>query len=300
MSNLINVKTKSVKEKKEIEKILKKHGLVSYEVIRTKKYFKFEILSPIKITGKVTKDLQAIGFGRSFERGIVIHAVEATIPPLRKKEFTPTISNEEIVNDIEGHAHTNWIYLAFVSLASIIIALGLLSNNIIVVIGGMLIAPLLYPLVGNSYYLLLGYRKLLKNTISSEMWGITAAIVCGIIFALIAPSAVPYNELIAGRANLNFFALGVAVFAGAAGALSVSTRQLGGFSGVAIAVALMPPAVTTGLGLGFLDLNLATGAFFVTMVNVLCVHFSSIIVFSMLGYTLKKKKKENNKNNKKK
>lgn len=302
MSNIISLKTSSLKEKRAIEKMLKKHHLVSYEVIRTKKYYKFEILTPTKESGSITEDLKKLGFGRSFERGIIIHQVEASIPSLRKKEYTPTISDEEIKEDIKNKATTNWIYLSFVSLAALIIALGLLGDNFIVVIGGMLIAPLLYPIIGNSYFLLTGYRTSLKQTFSAEMWGLSAAIVFGIIIAVIVPAQLAYNDLVLSKSVITVFDIGVAIFAGAAGALSVSTRQLGGFSGVALAVALMPPAVTVGIGLGIADITIASGAFLLTIVNVIAVHMASIIIFTVLGYAPKRvaqEQKNNNKKNKK-
>lgn len=285
---LIKVKAATLKEKNGLEKILRRHGVSSYDINETNDYYVFEILTTEKVTGRITEDLEKVGFGKSFEKGIITLPVQAAIPSPKKKEFAPTIADEEIEADIKQNASTNWIFLSFVGLAAAIIGFGLMSNNFIALMGGMLIAPLLYPMIGSSFFLLKRKPREIANNLRSEAWGLTVPVVVGIILALFLPN-LPYTELVLSRGIITLFDVAVAVLAGAAGALSVSTRQLGGFSGVALAVALMPPAVTVGIALGYQDLMLLKGAVLLTLVNVLMIHLASIIVFTVLGYYVTKK-----------
>ena len=152
----------------------------------------------------------------------------------------------------------------------------------------MLIAPILYPIIGSSYFLLKSNFRKVSKTITSEMWGILLAIFWGMIIAEVI-NTMKINPLLLGRSTISFFDIGISIFSGAAGALSVATRNLGEFSGVAIAVALIPPAVTIGIGIGMSNMMLLSGAVGLTLVNLIGVHLASILTFSVLGYNNIKK-----------
>jgi len=280
---LITVDTEKRKEKKEIEKILSGLKLVSYKSFKIDKCNRFEILTTKEISGPLIEKIQKLGFGKSFKKGITIQTIEGSLPLLQKKEITPVISQEELATDISTKSKTNWIYLSFISVAAIIITLGLLDNNGVVIIGGMLIAPLLYPLIGTSFYAYTKNRSGLRKSILSEMWGVALPIFWGLLIAYMIPNLVLTQEVVS-RGIINFYMVGVAVFAGVAGALSVTTKTLESLSGVAIAAALLPPAVTVGIGIGAARMTLATNALGLTAINILAVHLMSMIVFKVLGY----------------
>jgi uncharacterized hydrophobic protein (TIGR00341 family) len=282
---LVKVIARTPKEKKQIIEMLKKKNIVSYDFVTTgSNFYKFEITATDQETGGLLSELENAGFGKSFENSITVMDVKASVPPRRKKELAPIISEEEIEADIKRGAALNWIFVSFVSLSAIIIALGLLGNNIIVVIGGMLIAPILYPIIGTSYYLMRGNFRKTAKTLYSEAFGVLLAIFWGMIIAEIVNSP-SLNPLLIGRATITLFDVGIAIFAGAAGALSVATRNLGEFSGVAITVALIPPAVAIGIGIGISNMILLSGAIGLTLINLVGVHLASILTFSILGYT---------------
>ncbi len=282
---LVKVNAKNLKEKRAVEKILKTKKIVSYDVISSKNIHKFEIVAIDEETGPLIGRLKKLGFGKSFKESIIILEIRASVPKRRSKEFAPLLSKEEIENDIKSGGGLNWIYLSFMTLSAIIVALGMMGDNVIVVIGGMVIAPLLIPMIGSSYHLInkCGLKPLRESTIS-ETWGIFLAIFWGMIVGGIVSNA-SINPLIVGRSIVSFFDVGIAIFAGAAGTLSVATRNLGEFSGVAIAVALVPPAVTIGIGISLGSLAIITGASILTLINLICVHFSAMITFTLLGYS---------------
>ena len=280
---LIKVLARNLKEKKLIVDILSKNNIISYDFVSERKFYKFEIIATDEETGPLLSELEKAGFGKSFWNSITIIDVKASIPPRKKKELAPTISNEEIEADIKKGASLNWVYVGFISLSAIIIALGLLGGNVIVVIGGMLIAPIIYPIIGSSYFLLKGNFKKASKTVLSETWGILLAVFWGMIIASIITN-VKMNPLLLGRSIVSFYDIGIAIFSGAAGALSVATRNLGEFSGVAIAVALIPPATAVGIGIGMSNWMLFSGAIGLALINLICVHLAAILTFSILGY----------------
>ena len=280
---LIKVLARSLKEKKLVINILSKNHIVSYNFVSGKKFYKFEITATNEETGPLLNELEKSGFGKSFWNSITVIDIKASVPSRKKKELTPTTSEEEIEEDIKNGASLNWIYVGFISLAAIIIALGLLGGNIIVVIGGMLIAPIIYPIIGSSYFMLKGNFRKASKTLMSESWGILLAIFWGLIITGVI-SHTKMNPLLLGRSIISFYDVGIAIFSGAAGALSVATRNLGEFSGVAIAVALIPPAVAIGIGIGMSNWILLSGAVGLTLINLICVHLAAILTFSVIGY----------------
>ena len=278
---LISGNATTTKERKKIKEILEKFKIVSYHIYKIGKFYKFDIISTNELSGKIVDELQKLGLGKSFEKGITIQKIEGTLPLLRKKETTPKISEEELSSTLFDSCKMNWIYLSFISISAIIIALGILDNNLIAIIGGMLIAPLLYPMIGSSFYIVTTSLSGFKKAISSEILGLVLAIGWGAVIALIVPATI---KNLSYNIALNYYTIGVAIFAGFAGTLSITTRTLESLSGVAISVALMPPTVLVGIALGLSNFSLALSALKLAAVNVLAIHLTAIIVLKILDY----------------
>lgn len=163
----------------------------------------------------------------------------------------------------------------FLVVASCAIAtLGLLLNSVAVIIGAMLIAPLMGPII------LLGFA-VARTDIGH---GIQAgkALVVGVLTALassyaivsLAPFIAPTPEILA-RTQPNLFDLLVAVVSGMAGGYAVVRREVGTVAGVAIATALMPPLATAGYGLATSNQAIFNGAFFLFLTNMIAISFSA-------------------------
>lgn len=286
MPRKLSVNASSIKEKKSIEELLKKQGIISYQISKWDGIFRFSILVNKEDTRKLENELQKLGFGKSFQKGIIVQDIVCSYPPLKRKQVFATISDSEIKEDIIENTTPTWIYMGFVILAALVIGMGMLSNNMIVVIGGMLIAPVLYPIIGNSYYFLSANPKEVINHMKTTSISFLIPLLIGAILGLVSHPLV-VNEIILGRSILTVYDLGVAAFAGAAGTLSLVTRKLSGFSGVTIAVAVLPPIVVSGIGIGMLNLPIFLGALIVTLMNIVIIQISSLTLLKVVGYPSK-------------
>lgn len=171
----------------------------------------------------------------------------------------------------EGGLNYSYVFLVFVSCA--IATLGLMLNSVAVIIGAMLIAPLMGPIV------LLGLAIAETDVLQAVRSG--KAIVVGVLGALVTSATIvklspyisPTPEIMA-RINPNLFDLLVAVCSGMVAGYAVVRRQIGAVAGVAIATALMPPLATAGYGLAVADLQVFRGSFFLFLTNMLAIAFS--------------------------
>lgn len=230
---------------------------------------------------------------------LVVLPVEASIPKTeepkeeKSKVVKGTITREELYNTIEKGARLDQNFLLLVVFSAIVAAIGLLQNNIAVVIGAMVIAPLLGPNLALAFGAALGDKDLIFNAIKTNLTGLSLTISISALAGLFMGGSLFGKELL-DRTEVGFESLILALVSGAAGVLSLTTGLSGALVGVMVAVALMPPAVALGLFLGGQEWSHAYGAGLLLCANIVCVSLSAQIVFLMRGIkprTYYKKKK---------
>lgn len=169
-------------------------------------------------------------------------------------------------------------------LATIVGSYGLLVDSSAVVIGAMLIALLLGPIIGIALGVVDGDRMLLQRALKAEAAG--TLVVLGIAFVIgYIHRDVPLGHEIMARTAPSIFDLIIAVAGGAAGAYAIASPRVGaGLAGVAIATALVPPLAASGLLLARGAWTPASGAFLLFFVNLVAIQTSSSIVLWVLGY----------------
>ena len=140
-------------------------------------------------------------------------------------------------------------FITLIALSTAIAALGLIQNSAAVVIGAMLVAPLMTPMLGAGLGLLQGNILLVREAITSIVLGFSISLGIGISFGFLTPGLVELTELQA-RCGPNILDLFIALFSGIAAAYALARPGLlGALPGVAIAAALVPPIATTGIAL---------------------------------------------------
>jgi uncharacterized hydrophobic protein (TIGR00341 family) len=167
-------------------------------------------------------------------------------------------------------------------LSSIVASAGLLENNVAVIIGAMVIAPLLGPNIAFAFGTSLGDRELVLNSLTTIVTGIALAISVAFITGLIWPAQAITHELVL-RTDINYAGTAIALASGAAASLSLVTGLSSVLVGVMVAVALMPPAVTIGLMLSDAAYDYAIGASMLLAVNIVCINLSAKLVFLLKG-----------------
>ncbi len=170
------------------------------------------------------------------------------------------------------------------TLAAILAGLGLLMNNVAVIIGAMIVAPLMTAILGMGLSIVLGDLSFFWRAGATTARGVLIGIVMGFLVGLLIPGAGP-TETIVRLTQPTILDLGVALTAGIAGAYAVSRRDVSAaLAGVAIATSLAPPLVNIGLGLAFRDLAIASGAALIFSANLVAIVATSGFVFIWMGF----------------
>ncbi|MBD2310614.1 DUF389 domain-containing protein [Desertifilum sp. FACHB-1129] len=175
-------------------------------------------------------------------------------------------------------------YYLLLALSAIISTLGLLADSAATIIGAMIIAPLIGPIMAIAYAMVLNNRRLLKRASVTLITGVMMTVIVAMAIAsLIGLKAI--RPEILSRANPSLIDLGVAMAAGAAGAYAKSRWSIAdALPGVAIAVALVPPLSTIGIGLSLQNPSIAIGASLLFMTNLTGIIFSGGIVLLCQRY----------------
>ena len=185
----------------------------------------------------------------------------------------------KLVERMTVESEWNINFCVLLSCSVIIAGLGLMQGSGAVVIGAMLVAPLMTPLIGAGLALVQGNFQLLKTAIKSILIGTVLSIFLGIAIEILTPHW-ELSTQITSRAGPNILDLFIALFAGISAAFAIARPQLSGaLPGVAIAVALVPPVTVTGIALGNLDFIVAEGSAILFLTNMVAIVLGSALVF---------------------
>jgi uncharacterized hydrophobic protein (TIGR00341 family) len=203
-------------------------------------------------------------------------------PPPAEEKPPERIGREELYEDIKNGARLSRVYMSMVALSTLVAAIGLNHDSVAIIIGAMVIAPLLGPNMALSLGITLGDLSLLRQGLLTALAGIAAALVLSVIIGLLLEVDPALSEM-ASRTRVGLGDIVVALASGSAGALAFTTGVSATLIGVMVAVALLPPLVTSGLLLGGGHPALATGAFSLFLVNLICVNLAGVSTFLLQG-----------------
>jgi len=262
----------------------------------TEKQILVKILVPTENSEAVI-DLLEKRFQRTEGCRLVVLPVAASLPrpELAEKEpdvKTPSdekpkkkerrIGREELYADLAYTTGLTKIYVFMVILSSIVAAIGVLGDNVAVIIGAMVIAPLLGPNVSFSFATILGDGDLARRSLKANLVGIGTAVVISYLLGTIL-TVDPTTPEIANRTAVGLGEVALALASGSAGALAFTTGVSATLIGVMVAVALLPPLVTFGLLMGSGHETLAWGAMLLFIANFISVNLSGVATFLAQG-----------------
>lgn len=165
-----------------------------------------------------------------------------------------------------------FVFLVVISCA--IATLGLLLNSVAVIIGAMLVAPLMGPIISLGFAVASTDIKHGIQAAKALLIGILVALGTSCAIVKLSPFIAPTTEILA-RTQPNLFDLLVAVLSGLAGGYAIVRREIGTVAGVAIATALMPPLATAGYGLATGNPAIFDGAILLFLTNMIAISFSA-------------------------
>jgi uncharacterized hydrophobic protein (TIGR00341 family) len=192
------------------------------------------------------------------------------------------ISREELYADVTKTARLSRVYIFMVALSSIVAAIGVIRDNVAIIIGAMVIAPLLGPNVALSLATTLGDTCLAQRALKASLVGIITAITLSFFLGSIL-NVDPSASEIASRTTVGLAEVAVALAAGSAGALAFTSGISTSLIGVMVAVALLPPLVTFGLLMGSGHESLAIYAMLLFIINLISVNLAGVVTFLIQG-----------------
>jgi uncharacterized hydrophobic protein (TIGR00271 family) len=220
-------------------------------------------------------------------RTAIRHFWRRIVPPVDLKQ------RGEVQVQLRDASHPDFSYFLLVFLSSVIATLGLLINSPATIIGAMLVAPLMSPILGLGLGSIRGDDRLLKDAGSALLRGAVVAITIAFLLTLnnrlmpfvpLIPSDLP-SEVMA-RTHPSPMDLGIAIAGGLAAAFALAMPDISAaLPGVAIATALMPPLAVVGIGLAYQRWEVAGGAFLLFITNGVAIAASAMLVFFALGFT---------------
>jgi uncharacterized hydrophobic protein (TIGR00271 family) len=206
------------------------------------------------------------------------NALRGVFPALEAAE------RSAVYRQIREGARADVDFFVMISLSAIIAALGLLLNSPAVIIGAMLVAPLMSPIIAIALAIALGNVRLLRDAAESTIKGIFLAVFIALLLASISPLTAVNDEILS-RTAPNLLDLVVALASGAAGAYAVSRKDVSAaLPGVAIAAALVPPLGVIGIGLAMQRAQVAGGGLLLFSTNLIAITLAGATVFLLLGF----------------
>ena len=289
----------SEKYKNEVEEVIEKQNVLDiWREMTEENYTYVKILLPAGETEKVLDVLEK-RFSTVEGFRIILLPVEASIPrPRPEKETKPEskpsgpgqkpaskiirISREELYSDIEKTIRLSWVFVVMVILSSIVASIGILRNNVVFIIGAMVIAPVLGPNVALSFATTLGDISLSRKAAQAIAAGILTALASSILLGIVFKVDPDIPELLS-RTEVSLGDVVLALAAGSAAAFSFSSGLLSALIGVMVAVALLPPLVTLGMLMGSGHWELASGSLLLFLINIICVNLAGVVTFIAQG-----------------
>lgn len=228
--------------------------------------------------------------------GLILLPLEASFPFLKEIDEKPQepgaeeekqnvplrVSRQELYNEIFDQSRLTRVFLIMVVLSTVVAAVGLLRNNVAVIIGAMVIAPLLGPNVALSLATTLGDKELGSNAIITNFGGIVLAFSLSLVIGYFA-AVDPAQPEIFSRTMVSYSDIILALASGVAGALAYTSGAPSALIGVMVAVALVPPLVASGMLCGSGHLIQGLDAFLLVLVNMICINLAGVITFLFQG-----------------
>ncbi|MFC6825311.1 DUF389 domain-containing protein [Halopelagius fulvigenes] len=242
----------------------------------------------------------AIGYvmGRLEEAGLdsdqytTVESLESAMSPRSEQlqqrfagDFDP-LTEAELRSKVRDMSYDPKSFVAMISLSAVIAAGGLLIDSPAVIVGSMVIAPIVGPVLTASVGGVTGDRQMLANSVWLQSAGLVTAVVAAGAFSFLLqflgffPTTLDVSsiELISLRISPGFVTLVVGLAAGAAGAFGVTTKGPTSLIGVMIAAALIPAAATVGIALAWSEYRVAVGAALLLLATIVLINLGAFVV----------------------
>jgi len=191
----------------------------------------------------------------------------------------------KVVRQLLDSSHVGSEYFFLLTVSTILTTLGLVVNNTAVVIGGMLIAPLLSPVLALGLGFTTANPESLFRSAKAVAQSVIMVVFLSAFVAFFMGVDVPLNQEIGSRVGPSLIYMYIAILAGIGASFAWAKPKLSvHLPAIAVVVALLPPLCVTGIGISLLDREIITGSFELFFINLIGVAISSAVIFSLFGF----------------
>jgi uncharacterized hydrophobic protein (TIGR00271 family) len=216
--------------------------------------------------------------------------VDESVKPMVDTPHLPLFSHateeeyRELFTALRGSANASSSYQVLMVLSVLLALTGLYANSAPVIIGAMILAPLMSPVVSLAMGMARTELGLVRTSLRTLVIGVAWGLGCAILLAWAMPLDLPTDEM-RSRMSPTLLDLLVAVISGIAGAYASAKEEIArSLAGVAIAVALVPPLAVAGIALGWGQWDMAGGALLLLITNLVGIALAAAATFLVLGF----------------
>lgn len=201
----------------------------------------------------------------------------------------PESNKTAVVRKLMESSTPDFDFFYLSGLAVLMATLGLLIDSAAIVIGSMLIAPLLYPILALSLGISMSNYSVCKRSSATLFKAFGAGLLLSIVTTLLfANGDVTASYEIMNRTDVGLLHFLIAVVAGAAVSFTLGKAEWSEtVSGIMISVALIPPLAVVGIGIAALNLEIIAGSFSLLLLNIIGIVFASMVTFSLMNLYVK-------------
>ncbi|PIP86415.1 TIGR00341 family protein [Candidatus Campbellbacteria bacterium CG11_big_fil_rev_8_21_14_0_20_44_21] len=191
----------------------------------------------------------------------------------------------EAVKALIDKSSPDQMFFVMVILSVLMATFGLLQDNAPVIIGSMMIAPVLYPILSLAMGFVMSDGNLIgrsfKTIVRSVLFALGASVFVTVFFSV----GESINEEIILFARPSLISAAIAVVAGLAVAFSLTKKEINTtLPGVAISVSLVPPLAVVGIGIAKASWTLISSSLLLFIINILGIVFASMLLFSSMNF----------------
>lgn len=193
------------------------------------------------------------------------------------------INKSEILKKVKEANKFSISFIILIIGSSIVCTLGLLLNSTAIVIGGMIISPLMWPLMMTSLGISYGRPAYIRKSLILLLFAVILSLLSAYLITYLSPIKNVSEEILL-RTNPTFLDIVIAIVAGGVAALAITQPKISeSLAGVAIATSLTPPICVSGIGLALFSFNIFSGGLLLFFANAVSIIFISILIFLWIG-----------------
>jgi len=247
-------------------------------------FIKFEVSLEAEEIDALTEELKDITDLKTGELTINVLNETATIEKgVKRMGGSQALSVQEMYSKAFAFTSFTKSSWALILLATGIAVFGAITENVMVLIGAMVIAPMLGPFMSASFGLVIGDKRIIEKSLYYGLLSLVMAILFAAVLGFLIPARP--NPLIQLIADPGFATIPLSLCVGAAAALTFAMEARESLAGVAVAIALVPPTAIAGLSISMQDWDLLFRVLLVILSNASSLILAGSVTFKLLGIT---------------